>query len=116
MMYFPHTLQKKVPATETTDEYGHPVISGEDSWVTIGPCRCDDNTTKEFKTEDGDVYRPSYHIVGDGKLTRVIDEQTVKLQANDDVRCLNPDGSVRGSGKVFIPKECNYFNRFELWV
>lgn len=114
-MYAPHTLQKKVISEETTDENGHP-IAGVDTWITVCKCRCDDNTTKEFKTVNGDVYRPSYHIVGDGKLKRIIDGQTIKLQANDEVRCLNPDSSVRGSGKIFIPKECNYFNNFEIWV
>lgn len=106
MMYNPHILQKKVPATETVDEYGHPVISGEDYWVTVGPCRCDDNTTKEFKSENGDVYRPSYHIVA----------QRNDLKANDDIRCINSDGSVRGSGKVYMVRNTNYFNYSEIWV
>ena len=105
MIYAPHTLQKKVVSEESTDEYGHPVV-GESTWVNIGQCRCDDNTTKEFKSENGNVYRPSYHIVSP--------RNTIK--ANDDIRCLNSDGSVRGEGKVYVAKSNNYLNYSELWV
>ena len=105
MIYAPHTLQKKVISEDTTDEYGHPVV-GESTWVTVCQCRCDDNTTKEFKSENGTVYRPYYHIVSP--------RNTIK--ANDDIRCLNSDGSVRGEGKVYVAKSNNYLNYSELWV
>ena len=68
MMFSPHTLQKKVPSTETEDEYGHPVI-GNDTWIDVCMCRCDDNTTKEFKKENGDVY--SYRELADELVSYV---------------------------------------------
>ena len=105
MMYAPHTLQKKVISEDTTDEYGHPVV-GESTWVTVCQCRCDDNTTKEFKSENGTVYRPSYHIVSERN----------SIKADDEIRCLNSDGSVRGEGKVYVAKSNNYLNYSELWV
>ena len=105
MMFSPHTLQKKVPSTETEDEYGHPVI-GNDTWIDVCMCRCDDNTTKEFKKENGDVYRPSYHIVSDPNT----------LKAGDEIRCLNKDGSIRGQGVVYIVKNTNLLSYTELWV
>ena len=104
MIYAPHALWKKI-TTESTDEWGHPIV-GESTWVYICPCRCDDNTTKEFKSENGNVYRPSYHIVSP--------RNTIK--ANDEIRCLNSDGSVRGEGKVYVAKSNNYLNYSELWV
>lgn len=105
MMYTPHTLQKKVTSDESTDEYGHP-IAGVDTWVTVCQCRCDDNTTKEFKSENGTIYRPSYHIVSEPN----------QLKANDDIRCINADGYVRGEGKVYIVRNTNFLNYSELWV
>ena len=105
MIFAPHILQVK-SVTSGTDENGDP-ISGTSAWTTIGKCRCDDNTTKEFKTVNGDVYRPSYHIVY---------EDGIMLKAGDEIQCLNSDGTVRGSGKIYLPKMTNYFSYKELWV
>lgn len=104
MMYAPHTLQLK-NSTGSTDEYGHPIV-GVDTWVTVCQCRCDDNTTKEFKSENGTVYRPAYHIVSEHN----------SIKENDDIRCLNANGSVRGEGKVYIVRNTNFLNYSELWV
>lgn len=92
---------------EQEDEFGRPIIgTGGERWVTLCRCRCDDNTTKEFKTANGEVYRPNYHVVC---------EMRVEVKAGTEVRCLDGD-SVRGEGKVYIVKNTNYFNNSELWL
>ena len=106
MIYSPHILQKKTSQAENTDDNGHPVIDNSEEWVTVCRCRCDDNSTKEFKNENGDVYRPNFHIVAEPNT----------IKSDDEIRCLNADGTVRGSGKVYIAKSTNYFNYSELWV
>lgn len=94
-------------AQEQEDEFGRPIIgTGGERWVTLCRCRCDDNTTKEFKTANGEVYRPNYHVVC---------EMRVEVKAGTEVRCLDGD-SVRGEGKVYIVKNTNYFNNSELWL
>lgn len=104
MNYCPHILQVK-STNEATDEYGR-IISGEDSWENVCQCRCDDNSTKEFRNENGDVYRPNFRVVCDGK---------VSIKAGDEIRCMNGD-TVRGSGKVYLVKILNYLNYSELWM
>ena len=106
MMYSPHTLQTKSQSENLVDDNGNPIES-EVVWTDVCKCRCDDNTTKEFKNTNGDVYRPSYHVVY---------ENAPLVNAGIEIRCLNPDGSVRGEGKVYLPKMTNYFNYRELWV
>ena len=107
MIFAPHILQSKVVAQEQEDEFGRPIIgTGGERWVTLCRCRCDDNTTKEFKTANGEVYRPNYHVVC---------EMRVEVKAGTEVRCLDGD-SVRGEGKVYIVKNTNYFNNSELWL
>lgn len=108
MIYSPHILQILTDYTSKDDDNGNPDTTHADgTWVTICRCRCDDNTTKEFKNTNGDVYRPSYHIVY---------ENAELVKAGTEIRCLNADGSVRGSGKVYLPKMTNFFNYRELWV
>lgn len=69
-------------------------------------CRCDDNTTKEFSSDNGSVYRPNYHVVCEKRIT---------VKAGDEVRCMDGDG-VRGQGEVYTIKSTNYFNYSELWM
>ena len=107
MIYYPHTLQVLTEYESGTDDNGNPIESKDSEWVTVCNCRCDDNTTKEFKNTNGDVYRPSYHIVY---------ENAELVKAGTEIRCLNADGSVRGSGKVYLPKMTNFFNYRELWI
>ena len=103
MRYAPHTLYKKV-AEPGCDQWGNPIF-GAETWIELGPCRCDDNTTKEFKTANGEVYRPSYHIVG----------ENLDVKAGDEIRCMSGD-QIRGEGLVFSKKQCNYLDYTELWV
>jgi|WetSurMetagenome_2_1015567.scaffolds.fasta_scaffold952664_2 hypothetical protein len=107
MMYCPHILQKLSKPESQVDDNGNPIVGSDIVWIDVCKCRCDDNTTKEFKNTNGDVYRPSYHIVY---------ENAELVKADTEIRCLNADGSVRGFGKVYLPKMTNYFNYRELWV
>lgn len=107
MIFAPHTLQVKKVTPFQEDEYGHAIPNtGGEEWVTLCRCRCDDNTTKEFKSANGEVYRPNFHVVC---------EMIVDIKAGTEVRCLE-GGSVRGEGKVYIVKNANYFNNSELWL
>ena len=108
MYYAPHILQVKRVIPFENDELGRPLPgSGGESWVDVCRCRCDDNTTKEFRSANGSVYRPQYHVVCEGSHG---------LEAGDEVRCLNADGSVRGSGTIYLPKSLNYLSYSEIWM
>lgn len=104
MYYSPHILQKKV-FTDYTDEHGRPVF-GQETWEDVCRCRCDDNTTSEFKNENGEVYRPKYHVVCDGN---------VDVKCGDEVQCVI-GGIVRGEGSVYMVKRTNYYNYTEIWI
>lgn len=107
MIFAPHILQVKVITPMDKDEFGRPIPgTGGESWQDVCKCRCDDNTTKEFSSENGSVYRPNYHVVCEKKIT---------VKAGDEVRCMDGDG-VRGQGEVYTVKSTNYFNYSELWM
>lgn len=107
MYYAPHTLQLKVITPPDKDEYNRPVDgSGGERWETVCRCRCDDNSTKEFRSENGDIYRPDYHVVC---------ERNIRVRAGDSVRCVD-NGRVRGEGKVYMVKNTNYLGYSELWM
>jgi len=107
MIFAPHILQLKVITEPDHNEYGQPIPgTGGESWQTVCGCRCDDNTTKEFTSENGSVYRPNYHIVC---------EKKVSLKADDEVRCMDGE-TMRGKGTVYTVKSTNYFNYSELWM
>lgn len=105
MIYAPHILQKKVSRPIQNDEYGKPIFSEDGNWVDVCRCRCDDNTTQEFKTENGHVYRPKYHVVCEPN----------SIKTGDEVRCVNGCMS-RGQGKVFMVKSCNYLKYTEIYI
>ena len=104
MIYSPHILQLK-SSTTSRDEYGRP-IKGASAWNDVCKCRCDDNTTKEFHSENGNVYRPSFHIVCEKKIS---------LKAGDEIRCKEGE-VIRGYGKVYMIKNLNYLSYSEIWV
>lgn len=107
MIFAPHILQIKATTPFEKDAHGHSIPgTGGEKWVTLCKCRCDDNTTKEFKSENGEVYRPAFHVVC---------EMRVEVKAGTEVRCLDGE-AVRGEGKVYIVKNTNYFNNSELWL
>ena len=108
MIYMPHTLKLRAITAPSRDSHGAIIPgSGTDVWNDVCRCRCDDNTTKEFTTSNGQVFRPSYHVVMDGKTT---------LKAGDEIKCVDDLGNIRGSGKVYLSKNTNYFNYSEIYV
>lgn len=106
MIYAPHTLYKKLVGKIKVDSYGKPFTPAEE-WVAVGKCRCDDDTTQELVSDNGQVYKSRYHIVCD-KGHGVVE--------GDEVKCLNADGSVRGQGVVGRVQATNYLGYSELWT
>ncbi len=104
MYYAPHKLYKRIDNV-VRNEYNE-VISQSQEWKLLGDCRCDDNTTEHFETENGKIYTPKYHIVCD----------KCHVSAGDYIKVLNADGAVRGSGKVYNSPKCNYLNYMDVYV
>lgn len=70
MIFAPHILQVKVITPMDKDEFGRPIPgTGGEYWQEVCKCRCDDNTTKEFSSDNGSVYRPNYHVVCEKRIT-----------------------------------------------
>lgn len=89
----------------TRNEYNEIVVATTE-WEMIGVCRCDDNTTKTFTTENGGVFVPSYHIVCD----------KCGVSEGDDVKVTDHDGNFRGGGKVVNAPKCNYLGYMSIYV
>lgn len=107
MIFTPHILQRKIVAHPITDEFGRVIDSDSSTdWETVCNCRCDDNTTTEFRSDNGDVYRPQYHVVCSGKHD---------LKAGEYVQCIEGD-SVRGEGEIVRVLKTNYFNFTEVYL
>lgn len=107
MVFAPHILQLKRTTPLQRDEFGRPIPgSSTEEWIELCRCRCDDNTTKEFRSENGQVYRPTYHVVCEGHLS---------INTGDEVRCIDGE-NVRGEGIVYVPKKTNFFNYTEIWI
>lgn len=107
MFYAPHILQVKVSNTLEKDEFGRPVpVTGTEEWQDVCKCRCDDNSTKEFISENGQVYRPNYHVVC---------EKSITVKAGQEVRCMSGN-VIRGSGTAYMVKNLNYLSYSELWM
>lgn len=109
MYYAPHIMQKRIQAAETNDEFGRPVPAvSEGLWRNVCRCRCDDNGSTEVELPDGSIVRVDFRVVCEGNNPDV---------ANGDyVRCVCPDGSVRGCGKVVKPKTLNYLPYAEVYL
>lgn len=107
MIYAPHILQVKVTTPMETDDFNRPIPdTGSESWQDVCYCRCDDNSTKEFTSDNGEVYRPNYHVVC---------EKKVSLKAGNIVRCMD-GGNIRGEGEIYMIKNTNYFSYSEIWM
>ena len=103
MYYCPHILEKKV-VTVTRDAYNR--TTGESvSWVRLGACRCDDNTTFKFVDNNGHADGPAYHIVAN----------KCDVKAGDTVRALDGE-EVRGEGEVSKVIKTNYLNYVSIYV
>lgn len=106
MIYSPHRLQKRVSTEPQMDEYGRIIHNEEYAWEDVCHCRCDDNDTTSFQSENGHTYTPKYHIVCDGQWP---------VMAGDYIRCM--DGvEVRGEGEVYRVKRLNLLPYTEVWI
>lgn len=103
--YEPHILFVK-RTSETRDEYNR-VSNVSEHWERIGPCRCDDNTSRIISTENSKEYVPRYHIVT---------ARTGMISNGDFVRVLNADGTLRGEGKADGVRVLNYLNYTDLYA
>ncbi len=107
MIFAPHILQVKVITPMDKDEFGRPIPgTGDEYWQEVCKCRCDDNTTKEFSSDNGSVYRPNYHVVCENRIT---------VQAGDEVRCIYFDGVI-GQGEFYTVKSTILFFYSYLWM
>lgn len=106
MMYSPHTLYKKCWSEIHVDKFGKP-LPNTFEWVRIGRCRCDDDTTQELVSDNGQVYRSRYHVVYD---------RSRAIVAGDEVKCVDDAGDIRGMGVVGRVKSTNYLSYSELWM
>lgn len=104
MYYEPHELQKRT-TIEVRNKYGE-LERKEDTWVHLVGCRCDDNSTDHFQTDNGGVYVPKYKIVCD----------RANVKPGDYVRVLRDDGSVKGEGRVFNAPTCNFLDYMTIYV
>ncbi|MGN1173168.1 MAG: hypothetical protein ACI4SO_05220 [Muribaculaceae bacterium] len=110
MYYAPHILQKFVVPEIRNDEYGRPVdeeLTGE--WVSLCRCRCDHSDTREISMPDGNVFRPSFHIVCDAR--------SLDVKGGDKIRCLWSDGMIKCEGHALKPPHTlNYLPYAEIYV
>lgn len=107
MMYAPHVLLRKERAVTTRDELGRVIRPSATAWVEVGRCRCDDNGEQEIANDNGELFRPTYHIVA---------EKGVDVRSGDTVRVLNTDGSERGGGIVNRVTVTNYLDYASIYV
>lgn len=106
MFYSPHTLYKKKVGEIRVDGLGKPSAPAEE-WVEVGVCRCDDDTTQELKSQNGQTYRSRYHVVYD---------KTDLVKEGEEIRCVDSEGRIRGDGIVGMVKNTNYLGYSELWT
>mgnify|MGYP006969163478 CR=1 FL=1 len=107
MMYAPHTLYVKREHPIEMDSFGKPVKPSEAEWVKVGVCRCDDDSTQELVSPNGQTYLSRYHVVYD---------RTDAISEGDEIRCVQSDGKVRGQGVVGRARSTNYLGYSELWT
>lgn len=106
MIYAPHTLYKKQVGQIKNDSFGKP-LSPTEKWVEIGRCRCDDDSTQELRSDNGQLYKSRYHVVL---------EKGYGVTEGDEIKCVNADGSTRAQGIVGMVKSTNYLSYSELWT
>ena len=108
MIYAPHILQKKVLSAPIRDEFGRIRSNMTERWVDVCKCRCDNNDTTSFTSDNGSVYTPKYHIACDGHID---------IPAGTFVRCLSSGGNiVICEGMVYRSKKLNHLFYSEVWI
>lgn len=107
MIYTPHILQKRVLPESQRDEFGRIIHDAAEDWVEVCRCRCDDNDTVSFTSDNGSAYTPKYHIVCEGNRN---------IPAGTYIRCITEDGCIRGGGEVYRTKKLNFLPYSEIWV
>ena len=107
MLYAPHILYKRQEPHLELDSLGKPIPYAEAEWVRGGMCRCDDDTTQELRSDNGQTYWSRYHVVYD---------KSDYIVAGDEIRCVDSAGGVRGQGVVGMVKSTNYLGYSELWT
>lgn len=101
-----HKLYQKVKGEPQRDEYGRLTDEGSEEWAEVCGCRCDDADDREISTPNGELFRPTYHIICEGK---------VNVPCGADIRCMDGD-TIRGEGTVKKRKALNFLNFTELWI
>lgn len=106
MIRYPHLLLiKHLPKHH--DDLGRPNQSVEGEWVEIDECRCEDDSTKELKSPNGQTYYSTYHVVSKHQ----------RVSSGDVVRCLyKRTGNVRGEGLATDIQNSNCFGFAEFWI
>lgn len=99
MMFAPHRLLVLRASAKERDALGRTTRPATEEWEDVGECRCDDSGVSEVTSANGEVFRPSAHIVCGG---------SVRVAAGDKVRVLwKRDGSVRMEGVARNVTGCN---------
>nr|DAU15353.1 MAG TPA: hypothetical protein [Caudoviricetes sp.] len=108
MIFALHILQVKVITPMDKDEFGRPIPgTGGESWQDVCKCRCDDVSAEKKVSINGVLYDFKY---------KVVFNKPSKVEAGTEVRCLNPDGSIRGVGVAKSPLETNCFSYRVIWL
>ena len=107
MIFAPHRLQIKAITVLSFDEDMNPIPPSED-WIELGPCRCDDISVEKKVSINGSLYDFKYKVV--------FSKSTKTVLSGTQVRCLNPDGSIRGEGVAKSPIETNYLPYKVIWL
>lgn len=103
---YPYKLQKFEGATASQDADGHFVNTGTDTWVDVCFCRNQNAKNKQFTVSD------SKYLVATFLIHCPLG--TDKLNANQIVRVLNQDNSVRLQGQVIYSEEKQLHT--QIWV
>ena len=103
MMYAPHLLYVRRDPKPVKDSLGRSIRpAGDPVWELMGACRCDDSGKTEVRSDNGELFRPSYHIVCEGD---------VSVEAGDVVRVMWADGlRRRAEGVVRNVTGCNFLS------
>ena len=108
MIYAPHILQKRITPLEQTDSTGKPVVvQTAPEWVTVCRCRCDFASDDELVDDNGEMFRPTHHVVCEGN--------GIDIASGDYVRVMHGD-IIKASGRAKKPNKLNYLPYAEIYL